>query len=985
MTPILNTPLKTLRFDVRLRRALINHGYETLDQVLAAQESQLEEELDAKALASLAQLKERIRKDPEGFLEEATAEITPERRAEIERRLAETRKQSIELGRVPLAGRPKRSGHSSREPDTALPDARFVEPLKGHEAKAQACISLLADHAERAIVAECFPKLVLDLDDLRSDFIELFAHYKDSSRSALRIACTHFPNAFLVFVAHSASEDFDGDAFWNNLYALLQIDSQNVQGELKQAFYQGVKDRGFPYFTNDDSDFHLLHTALLHGGFSQTFWEPMWRDVIIPYAKSSVGVRITGKDAAQLLHDVRQNVGSYGLNRVYAKRILEKAPTSMLEPLIESALRVAKEVIELESDRDQLGNSFGMTSSHGLTDSAMQALRSVLESRGAKSSRRIVYLPSAELRIKPEDGVVHLHWDAQKLPSSFAGRSIAYIVNGEEIDTAELNMGVGKCILEERSIAIKPSERFDVEIVMYDSGETQTKLASLNQTFDRTRPGSFEFVQSSDGIFRLRKPSERLKRPKTVAFLTKAGLRVLPGKGMTELEAYSASDSWKGASVQVFDIEPGSSGSIVNTLTGEEIACWQEDYNVEVDRSHMIGKTADKRDLYGFSYLQSSGTNASLPEIVIEAHDVTAIRGDLDISCVCDGKEISLPWEAVQDEIDHDYVQSGRLIVKPREAAFIERFVREGSIRIAQKSTGQALLNYKFAVIPMRSFGISDLRWEDEKLMATYSFEAMDPMTVPDEFGDYEMLRGDTYSLDAPLADEAISTTVRSDITGKSLDVLLYLANVRIDIPDEIVEANKERPLCMADAEEMDGRMSIVSTGRRHGRYACVMMGMEPILYKKLSGNTTYSFDIFKDPRRLALNGKPEEKNVTLIITHGERAEAGKQVPAWAEVILAHCTTGYDLGKPRIIWKDSGHHLSFEHSAPVDFEVWFSEPKRGRQLGMSILNQGERSTPIPQDAAYKIDVRQTVAVTMVPLSMFGEPDESMAAAFLLSR
>ena len=113
--------------------------------------------------------------------------------------------------------------------------------------------------------------------------------------------------------------------------------------------------------------------------------------------------------------------------------------------------------------------------------------------------------------------------------------------------------------------------------------------------------------------------------------------------------------------------------------------------------------------------------------------------------------------------------------------------------------------------------------------------------------------------------------------------------------------------------------------------------------------------------------------------------ESDNQVPAWAEVILAHCTTGYNLGDPRIVWRDSGNHISFEHVAPVSFEVWFSEPKRGRQLGMSILNQGEKTTPIPLDAAYKINVRQTVEVTMVPLSMFGEPDENMAVTFLLSR
>ena len=163
------------------------------------------------------------------------------------------------------------------------------------------------------------------------------------------------------------------------------------------------------------------------------------------------------------------------------------------------------------------------------------------------------------------------------------------------------------------------------------------------------------------------------------------------------------------------------------------------------------------------------------------------------------------------------------------------------------------------------------------------------------------------------------------------------------------------------------------------------MMGMDPVLFKKLSGNTTYSFDIFRNPKRFALDGEPSEKNVMLTVTHGEKTDSDKQVPAWAEVMLVRCTTGYNLGRPRILWSGSGLCLSFENAAPVDFELKFEEPKKGAPLGTAELVEGEKSARLPQEAAYRIDVRKAVKVTAVPMSMFGEPDEDMAMAFELHR
>ena len=980
-----DAPLSELRFDVRLRRALIKAGFGSLREVMLASNEQLEGALERDSIYALDDLRERIERDPEGFAAAATQQRSPDEKAETARRIAENRTRQIEAGGS--RGRTVSGSTRSRtaRDEAPVPDEPFAAVLAECEEKARRALSVLADHADNAIIAESFPRLALELDAIRSGFVDLFSYYHFSSGMALKAACAHYPSAFLVFVAQSASEDFDGDAFWNNLFELLGIDSQNVQGDLKAAFYQGVIDRGLPHFTAEESDFHLLNTALLHGGFSESFWRPMWADVLLPFARAHEGAWLSRRSGVQLLQEIKKDESRYSLNRIYARRIIQKAPVAMLEPLMESALRAASEVVDAEKYSDAGSAEFGMMSSHGLTDQAMQALRSIIEGRSARAARRLVYLPSGELRIRPEEGAVHIHWDAQKLPASFAGRTMEYYVNGELRATSRINMGVGKCILEERDIALKPSERFDVEIAMAEADEPSVRLATLSQTFDRTRPGSFEFVESADGVFRLRRKGERIKRAKVVAFLTMPDLWVEPGPGMSELEAYDAGEGWKGASIQLFKVEPGSSGSIVNIRSRETVACWQEDYRVEIDRSHIIGKTADKRDLYGFSYVRELGTNASLPEIEIEAEDVTRVRDDLEISCTCDGLRVSLPWKAVQDEVDHDLALHGRLLVKPRETSAIPRFVADGVIRIVQKSTGQALLNYKFAVIPARSFGIERIYWEGEQLHATYTLEAMDPITIPDEDGDYEMLRGDKYYFDAPLENDRIRTTVTSGHDGKRLDVALYLANVAVRIPDEIKDINRTRPLCMADAGSVDGRISLVSTGRRHSRVAAVMMGYEPLLFKKLSGNTTYSFDIFKDPQRFALRGAPEGKDVRLILSHGERTDKGRQVEASAEIVLARCSTGFNLGEAGVRWRQGSPCLCFGNAAPMDFEVRFSGGRRGEPLGSAELAEGADYVVLPREVSYKLDTKKAVAVTVVPLSIFGEPDEDMAIEFEIKR
>lgn len=994
---VLHQPLGSLQFDVRLRRELMRAGYSTLHEVINASNVQLFENIDKSVRTNLYKLLMQLKYNQAGFVEEVLSKQKPNGFPMQDELHVEKQKQgtidSIDEKQPIVRRAPKREASLGQVPIDLFNSDLFKRMME-LEDDAKVALNLLEDHAESAIVAESFPLLNLELDELKDGFSQLFTSHIVSSSTALNISCSWLKNSFLIFVALSASEHFDGDALWLNLFEELGLQSQADQIDLKASFYEAIKEHGFPYYSKDESGYKYFYTALLHGGFSEGFWKPIWQKAILPYAKAHKGAQLTRRDAALLLSLIKKNdqqgdglgddESHYAPRRVFVTRLLEKLPVASLEPLIESALLVASEIIELDESKDDTGYELNMMLSHGLPDTAMQALRTVLETQREWNTKRVMYLPNAELRIDPGRGVVLLHWDAQRLPKEYAGRRMEYYVNGELFENLSIKMSVGKCILSELNLEVKPSERFDVEIVMHDNDERATRLASLTQTFDRTRPGTFEFVLKTDGVFRLRNKNERINSEKTVAFLTKSDLWVVPGSGMTSIEEYETQEDWNGASIQIFKVEPASSGSIINLLTNEEVACWQEDYRIEIDRSHVIGKAEGKKDLFGFTPGIYNEVNASLPVISIETQDVMRISDDLDIACTCDGKDIVLPVEVIQDENADEYSKSGRLLIKLNKAYGIDKFVVDGQLRVLQKSSEQRLLEYKFSSIPARSFGIEELCWRDGELFATYTFDAAEDMTIPTEDGDYEMVYGDKFYFEGLLKDEAIETHVVSGITGRKMDVQLFLANIQIDIPDELKRVDSERSICMCDVER-DGKVTLTSSGRRQTRKVRITMGDETILYKKLTGKTDYSFDLFLDPKRFAINGKPEKKEVMLYVTHGECIYDGGLVPATSAVVLLGCETGFRLGIPHVTRRYRNPYLVFENEAMNDYFVEFVDFNRNELLKVFYLKKGQKEIPINEDIAYLIRIKGPLAVTVMPYSMFNLPDESLAVTYSMDR
>lgn len=363
------------------------------------------------------------------------------------------------------------------------------------------------------------------------------------------------------------------------------------------------------------------------------------------------------------------------------------------------------------------------------------------------------------------------------------------------------------------------------------------------------------------------------------------------------------------------------------------------------------------------------------------------MRDDIEIRCECDGSRVSLPWEIHQDEVDHELVPSGSLVIKPSGTQLINKFVRCGSIAVHQKSSGAPILNYKFSVIPVRSFGIEELFWDSETVWATYKFEALDPITVPGEDGDYEMLKHDFYYLDAPLESERESMRIRNDKNGATIDVTLNLAGLDMSIPDDLASQSKERPVCAADADCLDGRISLKSNGRRQTRAIYVSMGSLPLMLKRLRSNATHSFDIFRDPAtaRFTANGDEEDRNVSLTVSYGEQRVKGRTIPASASLELVRCTTGFGLGKASLRRKSAGLCLCFENASSSDMEVRFYDRRERKSFGSVEIPEGQAFAVIPMDAAYQLDTRKTVIAKVFTMSLFGDVDENSSMTIKLSR
>lgn len=998
------TPVTKLNFgSASTRRAIQHAGFDTLPKLLELSEKEIDRLFSWKDADDIISLQKHYRINPEKFAANVLCKREVDKKA-VNKTLSKVR-VSYDASRKPHAPAAARIQYSADGP-TVLPPRPFSETLKGFEERARETFDNLDDRFEDVMVYQAFEEFSADLDELSDAFFQLFNYCSDQPRDALSLIDRNLRNAFLIFVADRARTVYNDGNLWGNFFDGLGLTDGNVQGLFKQLFVDHIKRRKMPLYARNEETLYYFYTALLHGGLSVDSWENLWEECILPLTRAvaSGDYGIDGMmDGRSLLRELKVPEGRFAPKKSVLN-ILEKAPDSTIAPLFDASMRVATQIAGYGGIR----SGVTMLSSFGLPDAAMDALRELQErdtaasrsrstsfpSKKRQSERRIVYLPEASLQLDLAEGVVSIRWHRQQFPLHFANKRIDYYVDGKKELSSEFTISVGKCILKEASITVRPQVRYDVELKLMQNDELTgdyVEIGSMNQAFTRSKPGCFEFIKDAKGHYRMRERNERITQKRRIAYIVKDGYRIDAGQGMTPVSEYETSGRWSDTQVFIYDVEPGSAGSLVDTLTGEVVAVWQERYTAKLDKSHTIGETADGVDLYGYAP-SSLNTNGGLPSMTIEAIDGLTALEDLDIVCICDGKRVAVPRHVVWTD-DQGESNAAQIALVPKESALFDRHIENCLIEVRQKSSGgKPVFRYRFAVIPIQGFKPSSIGFDYGIAIAEYGFQAIEPIDVTDVQGRTETVRTwGSYSAKTLLRDEFLHLRIRSKESGKETNAMLALAAMDIKIPDTLASISKEHPVCLADALELGpsyANFKIVSYGWRHNRAAMVMLGLKPLFLKELRQPGEHEFNLFRRATSFRQDdfSAPERLPLRLSLIYGDSVEQGRQKPAWTDVEILNCVEGIGIKGWELLATREGEHLLRFDGRPV-CDVCFEFRGRTSDKLVGTASAGAESTELvlPSDVVRLLDTKREIAVEMSPCDWLGNPQREYATRLILKR
>lgn len=980
-----DVPIEDLRVgDAVFRRKMKRAGYVTLPEAFDASDDELFERFarDIDCLDMLDDLRKAYEKDPEGFVTKAT-----EKRAHVAAGGQGPYRKPSPSWKKP---RPRPVPRDPQPYVPPMPQGPLGEALSDFESRAKESFDALADRGTDYLAYEAFEDFP-DLDDLTQRFEELFARYKGQLGSAYAIVRKHVPNAFVIFCADRVRRSFDGENLWRNLFSSLGISTQGGQQNFKKTMIACLEQRGMPTYGSDERDFYYFYTALLHGGLTAELWDDLWEKALFPMAKKAVhdsyafGRRIDGRVVLAEIRSGRCDPGATVLNAI------GKASETTLVPMFDAAIRAACQLSDLSG---HVG--VRMLSRSGLPDTALEALEKVRKRQqagtgsggsgrggaGAGSQSRsddLIYLPEGKLILDLDIGQARVVWKRSKVPETCMGDRVDFFVNGEQVRSAEVMRDVHGCFIEQGSATLPPMPGYEVSIkLMRNSRGSWVEEASLEQMFMRTKPGCLEFLRMPDGTFRLRKQGDRIRHERTVAYVIKPGRRIVPGPGMKPLETYATSVDWGDRMIHLFEVAPGSSGSIIEEASGRELATWQEDFTVTVDRAGCIGRTEDHRDVYGVVESEDSD-NESLPVVTVVAADGISAIDDLDVVLNCDERQLSVRRRVYWREGEHE----ATIDLPLSEVAFVPHFAERCTLVIRRKSSGIAVFTYSFAVVPVRGYAISQI--DMETLVATYEMKAAETFWIRGEGERLELVeKGQPFSFCAPAPDEWKSFEIGLPDQDGGMRLSLRTVGISVSVRDELREASADHPISFADAYEMGvakGEITITTYGACEGRSALIMLGQRPVFYADMSRPGTRYVNIFSSPDLLlCLPDDAFAKNLTLTVSFGD--SAGDKSYGWASLPLLKCQEGLGFVRPQVVDTPSGPILYLGREATCDLGAEFYRPEQYNRkelvLHESRIPKGENQARLPEQLVRKLNSRRQLWVRYFPVSLFDEPEYEYA-------
>lgn len=995
------TPITELNLgNASLKRAIKRAGFDTFPELMGLSEKEIDDLFDWKDADSIIRLQEQYRANPEEFAK------TVLQKREIDKEAIDSILSKVE--RPNSAPRTSTTTATSRyyfsgDGPTELPLIPCSEALKGFEKRASEAFDDLDDRFEDVMVYQVFDEFSTDLDELSDAFLELLAHYPGQPRAALNLIDRHLRNAFVVFVADRARNVYKDGNLWGNFFEDLGIQDGNAQSLFKQTFVDHIERRKMPLYARDEETNYYFYTALLHGGLSADSWSELWEKSILRLAKE-IGVGhydfFGEMDGHSILKEIKNPESDFAPKKTVLN-ILEKAPDSTIAPLFEAALQVAVQFNSLQGNRDE----YMMLSNFGLPEAAMEAL---LENQDQKTgsgltsssrnkgqhSKKIGSLPMANLQLDLAEGVVLISWPSQEFPLHFSGARIDYYVNGKMELSSDFRISVGKCILEAVNISVEPQARYDVELKLMQlderTGEYFEKM-SLPQIITRSKPGCFEFIKDARGRYCLRGRNQRILKKRRVAFIVEDGYRIEPGQGMSAVLEYEATGDWNSTQIFIYDVSPGSAGSIVNNLTNEEAAAWQERYVAKIDKSRIIGETADGIDLYGF-VPNKLGTNGGLPSVTIEAIDGLNALDDLEILCICDGRRVSIPRHVVWADNYGDST-AAQIALVPQESSLFDWHIEECLIEARQKSAGdKAVFKYRFAVVPIRDFKPTSISFDFGVAVAEYEFQSMLEVDITNTQRETETIHAwGRYSARTLLKDEFLNLRIRSIESCKETNAKLALAAIAVKIPDPLLRVAKERPVCLADALDLGPKAAnfkILTYGRRHHRAVLVMLGLNPVFFRELKQLGVHEFNLFEHKEFFQqADGKPPESiPLKLSLIYGDDVTQGYLTPAWTDIEILDCAQGIGISSWELFVASNGDHiLRFEGIPVCDMCFQFRTIERGKLIAQVSVNASVKELVLPTNVVRFLDVQDKVFVEMSPTDWLGEFQCEYATRFILKR
>lgn len=987
------TPLKQLNISFRLVRGLEKCGCNSLKEAFEIDEGFLEKQLDSRAFGEFVSIYDSYEADPEALAKRLRAEKA--KRPDSAIRSVAERKPSFPDGakRHPTARRPR---NSREHAFVRVPATPYTERLFRYEERAKAALDALDDHRSEAIVAECFPKFVGEFEPIRQDLRSLVEYCGKQGVSPFAMIGSRFRNVFLVYACEATQRNYDKNALWPYLMDELGIDGKNqgAQVDYKTLVEEIIDERGFPRYSEDEASFYYMYTMLLHGGLSEVVWTCLWRDTIIPIVRENEagggygGVLPNGFD---LLKKAREEDGRFAIKSEGARRVLMKAPETLMAPMLEAALTTAFRAESVKSTK----NTFAVLSNQGLTDTAMRSLMASFEegpstckSAQAQSSsrsskkRRMVYLSPASLRLNLEREKVYLQWDKQAFPKSFIDFTVEYSVNGQIVYEQPFAMGVGSCVLERVAIEVAPKPSYWVEVRIVESvAETKTVRGAVAQSFVHGKPGVFEFVQEPDGEYCLRRRGSRILKKRRIAYLAKEGRKVVPGSGMTNVAYYEGNDAWEGASIAVFDVEPGSCGSVEDAF-GRSIAVWQEDYQAKIDGGSRLGINGRGEPLFGYRDSRNHA-NAALPEIEIRVFDERAALEDVQIECVCDGSSVSVPRKVPYGSVMCGSGESRSLYVKLQDAS-LPAFVREGKLTIRQRSTGRSIFQFGFSIIPISSFRLGSVSRAALGLEGTYIFQTVKEVVVSRDADRKDVLPWCEYSFSAPLKDERAVFSF-DDERQEPLEAVFDLAAIDIRIPRRIVKTEAERPLCLVDsiaAIRSEKHVDVSMKGKRRGRRMLAQLGCAPLFFETAEDPIERTIPLLDSPGALMPDQGSGRCSFDVCIWFGERLEDDIAMPAWCDVSLLEFEKGVGLGT--VTAKLDACEASFEKHAVADLRYRFADKKGAALLGRDVFRtmpKGASMLELPEAIVDELRRGRTVLLQVTASPPLRPPDFSICQSY----